>query len=62
MRVRLLKSWANVRGRVYPVGTILQVTSYLASELLADKTAENYSGDYPPKSKMKMNLKQLNNK
>ena len=62
VRVILKKSWTNKRGRVYPVGTVLQVTPALGSELLADKYAEKYDGAYPPKAKLKMDLSKLNKK
>ena len=49
-------------GREYPVGTILQVTPGLGSELIRLKAADKYDGTYPPREKQKMNLSQLNNK
>jgi hypothetical protein len=62
VRILLKKSWTNIQGRVYPVGTILQLIPTKASELIADKIGEKYDGDYPPKNKIKMDLKHLNNK
>jgi hypothetical protein len=61
-RVTLLKKWANMFGKEYPVGTILQTDDVLASELIGSKIAEVYTGPYPPVEKMKLDLKQLNNK
>jgi hypothetical protein len=58
-RVELKKSWTNEFGRVYPVGTVLQMTPNKASELIRKKIAEKYSGEYPPKGKRKINLSQL---
>lgn len=63
VRVRLVKSWTNTQGKVYAVGTILQLIPSLASELLADKIGEKYDGQYPPKqgreNKLKIKLSQL---
>lgn len=63
IRIKLKKSWKHpYRDKPYAVGTILQVAPYLASELLADKVAEVYKGEYPPKDKSKTDLKQLTTK
>ena len=59
IRVRLLKSWKHPYGKNHTVGTILQCAPYLAMELLADNIGELYDGDYPPKEKVKIDLKQL---
>lgn len=61
-RVKLLKRWADEFGNSYPVGTILQVTPAAGSELVRTKVAEKYTGFYPPKEKVKIDLKQLNGK
>jgi len=61
-RIILTKKWANMFGKEYPVGTILQTDDVLASELLHLKVGEVYFGEYPPREKMKVDLKQLNNK
>jgi hypothetical protein len=54
MRLRLLKSWTNAQGRKYPIGQILQLSSTLEKSLLANGTAEEYKGVYPPSGKWKM--------
>jgi hypothetical protein len=56
MRIRLLKSWTH-HGKRYPVGTIITYTK--AQELIDKNEAEKYTGSYPPKKKMKLNLKDL---
>lgn len=54
VRVRLLKPYTHIyKTRPWPIGQVLQLTTQLASELLADKIAEIYEGEYPPKEKMK---------
>ena len=66
VRVVLKKKWKPLyRGDdkpSYRIGTILQVTPELGSELIRTKVADKYIGDYPPKEKVKINLEQLNNK
>ncbi len=60
LKIRLLRSYRGKNmQRTWPVGTILQVTHSLAGGLIADKIAEYYEGEYPPKKKMNFNLKQL---
>jgi len=59
VRIKLNKSWANFQGKQYAVGTILQLTSELASELIRNKIGEKYEGDYPPRKKFKIELSQL---
>ena len=61
-RIKLLKSWTNEFGREYKAGTILQLIPTKASDLIRAKIGEKYDGDYPPKEKVKVDLKQLNNK
>lgn len=57
IRVRLLKSYKHeYKSKSWPVGQVLQLSTQLASELIGNKTAELYKGDYPPKSKMKSEL------
>lgn len=56
MRVFLLKSWTNSIGTKYPVGRILHVTNRLANELLRDNIGIEYTGQYPPKKKTKINF------
>jgi hypothetical protein len=48
MRIRLLKKW-----RHWVKGTTLEVADPKAKELIRDNIAEKYSGEYPPKKKMK---------
>lgn len=48
MRVRLLKKW-----RVYVIGTTLEVADPKAKELIQSGIAERYTGEYPPKQKVK---------
>lgn len=59
LRVILLKSWTNEFGRTYPVGTIIQGTTALLMNLIGEQIGELYAGEYPPKEKRKINLKQL---
>jgi hypothetical protein len=54
IRLRLLKSYKHIyKKKAWPRGTVIQVDTRLAHELLADKIAVNYEGEYPPKNKMK---------
>lgn len=48
MKIRLRKKW-----RIWSVGTTLEVADPKAKELIRDNIAETYSGEYPPKNKMK---------
>lgn len=48
MRIRVLKKW-----REYPVGQVIEVFDSKAKQLIVDKTAEKYEGEYPPREKMK---------
>lgn len=48
MRIRLRKRW-----REWAMGTILDVADPKAKELIYEETAEKYTGEYPPKTKMK---------
>lgn len=48
MKVRLRKKW-----RTFPIGTVLEIFDSTAKEMIMNKTAEAYTGEYPPKSKMK---------
>lgn len=52
-RVILKKKWTNTLGRTYPVGQIIQCDKELHSILIEDEIADDYSGDYPPKKKVK---------
>jgi len=64
MKIRLLKSLEhktnNRVSKMYRVGTILQLSDLDSINLINSKKAELYEGEYPPKDKMKMDLKQLN--
>jgi len=54
LRLRLLKSYKHkYKLSAWPIGQVIQVDNILANELLADKIAELYTGDYPPKEKVK---------
>lgn len=54
MRLRLIKSYKH-KAKLQPwsIGTVIQVSPQLANDLLADKVAEIYTGEYPPKNKLK---------
>lgn len=49
----MLKSWTNVFGRKYPIGTVLQCDKQLHEELIDMGWAEDFDGLYPPKTKKK---------
>jgi len=54
LRLRLLKSYKHkYKLKAWSVGQVIQVENILANELLADKIAEVYEGEYPPKHKVK---------
>jgi hypothetical protein len=54
IRIRLLKSYKHIyKEKAWPRGTVIQVDTVLASELIRTKTGEKYEGEYPPKNKMK---------
>lgn len=55
-RLELKKSWTNPQGVKYFVGTIIQVDRSLGRKLLADGTANVYSGPYPPIGKVRTEL------
>jgi hypothetical protein len=58
MRVRLLRSHRTPHA-MYAVGTILNYSKGVAEKMIIDGNAEKYTGPYPPKGKMKMNLRDL---
>lgn len=59
-RIILNRSWKHpYKTKPYPVGTILQVDDELGTELIMNKSAEEYTGPYPPKEKKKMALGEL---
>jgi hypothetical protein len=54
IKVILLKSWKHpYKIKPLPIGKIMGCSPQLASELIADKIAELYTGVYPPKEKTK---------
>lgn len=55
MRVRLLKKWDWVH-RTFHIGTVLEVVDSYANKMINDGIAEKYTGEYPPKTKMKTDL------
>ena len=57
MRVRLLKSWTNMQGRKYPIGTVLAVDTSLGLKLIKTKNGVLYDGAYPEVKKSKTNFK-----
>jgi hypothetical protein len=48
MKIRLLKKW-----REWPIGRVIEIFDTTAKEMIRDNIAEKYSGEYPPKEKMK---------
>jgi hypothetical protein len=50
--VRLLKSWKNDQGRKYPIGWILGISKGVALRMIDGGIAEEYKGEYPPRTKM----------
>jgi hypothetical protein len=52
MRIRLTKKWESKAGS-FAFGTVLEVTDDKAKELINDRSAIRYEGDYPPTEKMK---------
>lgn len=52
MKVRLLKKWENA-GKAYAMATVLEVADPKAKQLISDRIAEKYNGEYPPKQKLK---------
>jgi len=61
MLVRLLKShtfYTGIRFKKLPVGQVLRKHDRVAKQMIENKEAEEYTGQFPPK-KMKLNLKNL---
>jgi hypothetical protein len=56
MKVILLRSWTHAQGKKYPVGTVLHLWHGFAKELISKGIAREYTGEYPPKKKPKINL------
>jgi hypothetical protein len=48
MKIRLLKKW-----RTWPVGRVIEIFDTTAKEMIRDRIAIKYDGEYPPKGKMK---------
>lgn len=61
-RVKLIKKWKNDFDKEYRIGTILTLISSKGKELVGNGIALKYEGEYPPRSKHKFNLEQLNQK
>jgi hypothetical protein len=55
MRIRLLKKWDWIH-KTFHRGTVLEVSDGVAKKMIQDGSAEQYTGEYPPKEKMKSNL------
>jgi hypothetical protein len=54
--VTLLKSLEIVPGKKIPVGHKVNVSRAKYKELIENKSAEDYSGNLPPKKKTKTNF------
>jgi hypothetical protein len=52
MRVRLLKRVVTPHAD-YAIGTVINVTQGFANRLFKDEKAERYTGEYPPRKKMR---------
>jgi hypothetical protein len=52
MRIRLLTKWEWIHKTFYK-GTVLEVSDGVAKQMIQTGTAEKYTGEYPPKEKMK---------
>lgn len=61
MRIRLLRKYKTQLGFTYPVGRILTVSDSYGKKIIAEGSAEKYTGEYPPRKKMKFDLKNLTN-
>jgi hypothetical protein len=55
MRVRLLRRVITPHAD-YAMGTVINVTNGFAKRLFSEGQAERYTGEYPPKKKMKTEL------
>jgi hypothetical protein len=58
-KIILKRSWTNKFGRKYPINQILTVDGDLGSSLIKEGVAEKYEGEYPPRSKKKMDLSNI---
>jgi hypothetical protein len=54
MRIRLLRRW-----RRWPVGQVLNVVHQIAEQLVKENKAEAYTGEIPPRKKMRVQLFKL---
>ena len=61
MKIRLLKKWGN-KIKTWPRGQVLEVAEGKANELVRDNIAERYTGEYPPKDKVKTDFFKPKNK
>ena len=57
MKVRLDKSWTNMTGKKYPIGTVLDTDASLGNKIIKSKRGHLYEGDYPNVKKSKTNFK-----
>ena len=48
MKIRLSKKW-----RTWPIGQVLEIVDPTAKQMIMEGTAERYTGEYPPKQKMR---------
>lgn len=53
-RVILTKSWTNILGRTYAIGSIIQCDPELEEKLISHEYGEKYEGEYPPQKKVKL--------
>lgn len=52
MRIRLKKSWDSGLKK-FAIGTVIEVADGKAKSLIENKTAERYTGEYPPVGKVR---------
>jgi hypothetical protein len=55
MKIRMLRKWNNGL-KDFVQGNVLEVSDGKAKELIGERLAEKYYGEYPPKDKMKTDL------
>jgi hypothetical protein len=51
MKIRMLRKWNNGL-KDFVQGNVLEVSDGRAKELIGERLAEKYDGEYPPKDKM----------
>jgi hypothetical protein len=61
MRIRLLRQFSTTHGK-YAIGTVLNLTNSYAQRVIADGIAIAYTGEYPPRTKLRIRLSDLNKK